>query len=72
MIAVDAGVLIAHLQAGWPQATRAVDILTVADDHPLHPLTLAECAVGPANTGESATFRRAAQATARPHRTRKN
>ena len=59
MIVLDACVLIAHLQPGQPQAARAREILDCDDDLSLHPLTLAECAVGPTKTGQSATFRHA-------------
>ena len=48
MIVLDATVLIAHLAGDDLYADRALDIIDTEEDLALHPLTLAECLVGPA------------------------
>lgn len=48
MIVLDASVLIAHLAGGDAHADRALDIIDTEEELALHPLTLAECLVGPA------------------------
>ena len=59
MIVVDASVLIAHLAPDQFDAERAANILDTEDALIMHPLTVAECAVGPARVGELAVFQRA-------------
>jgi len=59
MIVVDASVLIAHLAPDQPGAARAATILDTEDTLIMHPLTVAECAVGPARISEMAVFQRA-------------
>ena len=48
MIVLDASVLIAHLAGGDAHADRALDIIDTEEELAIHPLTLAECLVGPA------------------------
>ncbi|MDR0284880.1 MAG: PIN domain-containing protein [Propionibacteriaceae bacterium] len=58
MIVLDACVVIAFFRADDPHATAALEIVDTEEELYLHPLTLAECAVGPAKTGTLADFRR--------------
>lgn len=58
MIVLDATVLIAHLAADR-HAPAAAEILDTEDELCLHPLTLAECVVGPMRTGQEIAFRSA-------------
>lgn len=48
MIVLDATVLIAHLAGDDVHADRALAILDTEEELAIHPLTLAECLVGPA------------------------
>jgi predicted nucleic acid-binding protein len=54
VIVLDAGVLIAHLEASDLHHDRATDLLVDAADEPfgISPLTLAEALVGPARLGK--------------------
>ncbi|MDR0366403.1 MAG: PIN domain-containing protein [Bifidobacteriaceae bacterium] len=51
MIVVDANVLIAFLEHGHVHGEAALDILDTEDELMIHPLTLAECAVGAGKAG---------------------
>ena len=59
MIVVDASVLITHLAPDQRDGARAANILDTEYALIMHPLTVAECAVGPARVGELAVFQRA-------------
>ena len=48
MIVLDATVLIAHLAGDDVHADRALAIIDTEEELAIHPLTLAECLVGPA------------------------
>jgi predicted nucleic acid-binding protein len=58
VIVLDASVLIAHLAADQPQAELAANLLSTTESLVIHPLTLAECAVGPTKTGQLPVFQR--------------
>jgi len=47
MIVLDANVLIAHLIDDDAHAARALDIIDTEEELAIHPVTLAECLVGP-------------------------
>ena len=53
MIVLDASVVISHL-AGDVHSSKALDIIDTEEELALHPLTLAECLVGPALVGREA------------------
>lgn len=53
MIVLDASVVISHL-AGDVHSSQALDIIDTEEELALHPLTLAECLVGPARVGREA------------------
>ncbi|MCL2787010.1 MAG: PIN domain-containing protein [Micrococcales bacterium] len=57
MIVLDASVLISHLEAGHTHAERTRVVLDTAEDLIIHPITLAECLVGPARQGNGEAFR---------------
>ena len=59
MIVIDACVLIAHLEMGDAHAAQALEILDTEDELAIHPMTLAECAVGPARLKQLTIFRQA-------------
>jgi predicted nucleic acid-binding protein len=59
MIVIDANVLIAFLEADHPHAIDALNILDTEEELAIHPLTLAECAAGPARNGLEGEFRSA-------------
>lgn len=60
MVVLDACVLISFLGADAHTA-KAASLLDTEDELILHPLTLAECAVGAFRTAQAAEFRRAIQ-----------
>lgn len=51
MIVLDASVLIAHLADDDVHGLEALEILDTEEELAIHPLTLAECLVGPARLG---------------------
>lgn len=51
MIVLDASVLIAHMVEGDVHSTRALEILDTEEELGLHPMTRAECLVGPVRVG---------------------
>ena len=53
MIVLDASVVISH-RAGDVHSSQALDIIDTEEELALHPLTLAECLVGPARVGREA------------------
>lgn len=54
MIILDASVVIAYASLGDASHPRAADLLeTETDDFGMHAVTIAECLVGPARTGQS-------------------
>jgi predicted nucleic acid-binding protein len=59
MIVIDASVLISFLETDHPRAIEALNILDTEEELVIHPLTLAECAVGPARNGLEGEFRSA-------------
>jgi len=58
VIALDANVLIAYYEENHVHAMRALPIIDTEEELAIHPLTLAECAVGPAGGGQLAMFQR--------------
>jgi predicted nucleic acid-binding protein len=59
MIVLDASVLIAHLVEGDAHSSTALDILDTEDELGIHPMTLAECLVGPVRVGLETAARHA-------------
>ena len=57
MIALDANVLIAYCEENHVHAMRALPIIDTEEELAIHPLTLAECAVGPVGAGQLRGFR---------------
>ena len=53
MIVLDASVLISHLIEDV-QSTRALDIIDTEEELAIHPITLAECLVGPVRVNREA------------------
>lgn len=53
MIVLDSSVLISHLIADV-HSVRALDIIDTEDELTIHPITLAECLVGPVRVGREA------------------
>lgn len=51
MIVLDASVVIAHLSPGDPHAERAMEVLDTEEELAMHPLTVAEVLVRPAQDG---------------------
>lgn len=51
MIVLDASVLIAHMVEGDVHGARALEILDTEEELALHPMTRAECLVGPVRVG---------------------
>lgn len=61
MIVLDASVLISHLIEGV-HSTRALDIIDTEEELAIHPITLAECLVGPARVSREAEAMRTIEA----------
>jgi predicted nucleic acid-binding protein len=57
MIVLDSSVLISFLEAGHPHAEAALGIMDTEEELVLHPLAVAECAVGAIRNGMEGEFR---------------